>query len=82
MLNEIAGLANRRDDFVHGAAIEHIEHASSLVVTIGTLLQPSGHPRRLPVKVSTKDVTQAGELVTALASRLLDLAATLGNTKE
>jgi len=77
LINEIKSLSDTRHDYVHGAAVQHAIERSTLVVTMGRLLQPPKKPRRKPIRVTASLVTQTSDRLRAIGDQLLDLAETI-----
>lgn len=81
ILKRIDTLAPTRNDFVHGAIMEHQERPTTLKVTLWRMLQPKKGPRRPAVKVTTGRVKQTARRIYVLTDELLDLVSELYRIK-
>ena len=76
ILDRIDRLSDRRHDVIHGAGLNEKRDGAALVVTFGSLLQPRKKPRRMPVKVTAKQIDEMSARVFEVWGDLLDFAET------
>jgi hypothetical protein len=77
LLDEISSYADTRHDFVHGSIIGHYIEQGVVTATLGRLLQPQRRPRRKPVKVTAREITETSDRIGGFGDRLLDIAEAL-----
>jgi hypothetical protein len=79
LIDEIEGISDARNDYVHGAAIGHMIERSILSITMGRLLQPAKGLRRKPIRVTALQIARTSDRLHTIGGRLLDIVEGVNN---